>query len=193
MHLSGHGLMRDGVGHFAFEDERGREDAHDGGEMAGRLFAGSDVRLVFVSGCQSARAGAAGLCQRLTVAGHVPLALGWGASIADDRATEFARSLYHDLASGQPMDRAVAAARRELLEKGRIGSTGPSGSMRALRYRNSTPPKPPTSWWMNTGPPYGRNGPVSVTNCSATTSAACGKASSAGGACFSARTPRYRR
>ena len=64
--------------------------------MAERLFAGRGVRLVFVSGCQSARAGAAGLCQRLTVAGHVPLALGWGASIADDRATDFARSLYHD-------------------------------------------------------------------------------------------------
>ena len=22
--------------------------------------------------------------------------------------------------------------------------------MRALRYHNSTPPKPPTNWWMNT-------------------------------------------
>ena len=73
-----------------------------------------------------------------------------------------------------------------------FGSTGPSGSMRALRYRSSTPPKPPTSWWMNTARPYGRNGPVSVTNCSATTSAACGKASWAGGACYSARTLRYR-
>ena len=120
VHLSGHGVMQDGVGHFAFEDERGREDAHDGREMAERLFAGSGVHLVFVSGCQSAQAGAAGLCQRLTVVGHVPLALGWGASIADDRATDFARSLYHDLASGQPMDRAVAAARRDLLEKGRV-------------------------------------------------------------------------
>ena len=78
VHLSGHGVMWDGVGHFAFEDERGREDSHDGREMAERLFAGRGVRLVFVSGCQSARAGAAGLCQRLTAAGHVPLALGWG-------------------------------------------------------------------------------------------------------------------
>ncbi|MGH8585615.1 MAG: hypothetical protein ACREWE_05350, partial [Gammaproteobacteria bacterium] len=78
MHLSGHGVMQDGVGHFAFEDERGGHDAHDGREMAERIFARSVVRLVFVSGCQSAQAGAAGLCQRLTVAGHVPLALGWG-------------------------------------------------------------------------------------------------------------------
>ncbi|MGH8586001.1 MAG: CHAT domain-containing protein, partial [Gammaproteobacteria bacterium] len=91
VHLSGHGVMQDAVGHFAFEDERGRQDTHDGREMAERLFAGRGVRLVFVSGCQSAQAGVAGLCQRLTVAGHVPLALGWGASIADDRATDFAR------------------------------------------------------------------------------------------------------
>lgn len=45
VHLSGHGVMRDGVGHFAFEDERGREDAHDGGEMAERLFASRGVAL----------------------------------------------------------------------------------------------------------------------------------------------------
>ena len=100
--------------------------------------AGSGVRLVFVSGCQSARAGAAGLCQRLSAAGHVPLALGWGASIADDRATDFARSLYHDLGSGQPMDRAVAAARRELLEKDRSRINGAEYCARPIYARGAT-------------------------------------------------------
>jgi len=119
VHLSGHGNLANGAGHFAFENERGRADDRDGREMAERLFAGRGVRLVFVSGCQSAQAGVSGLCQTLTAAEHVPLALGWGASIADDRATEFARAFYHELASGQPVDRAVAAARRDLLEKGR--------------------------------------------------------------------------
>lgn len=120
VHLSGHGSARDGIGRFAFESDRGREDGHEGLEMAERLFAGRGVRLVFVSGCQSAHAGVAGLCQSLTGAGHVPLALGWGASIADDRATQFARCFHHELAVGRPVDRAVAAARRDLLEHGRI-------------------------------------------------------------------------
>jgi hypothetical protein len=50
VHLSAHGVMQDGVGHFAFEDERGREDAHDGREVAER--AGRGMRLVFER-CQS--------------------------------------------------------------------------------------------------------------------------------------------
>jgi hypothetical protein len=71
VHLSGHGELADGVGRFCFEDERGRLDAREGREMAECLFAGSGVRLVFVSGCQSAQAGVAGLCQSLTADGHV--------------------------------------------------------------------------------------------------------------------------
>jgi hypothetical protein len=82
VHLSGHGVLRDGIGRFCFEDQRGHADERQGPDMAQQLFAGRGVRLVFVSGCQSAQAGVAGLCQSLTVAGHVPLAIGWGASIA---------------------------------------------------------------------------------------------------------------
>ena len=124
VHLSGHGALRDGLGTFAFEDDRGRLDERAGPAMAEQLFAGRGVRLVFVSGCQSAQAGVAGLCQSLTAAGHVPLALGWGASIADDRATDFARVLFHELAAGQPVDHAVCAARRHLLEQGRVRRAG---------------------------------------------------------------------
>ncbi|MBM4086436.1 MAG: CHAT domain-containing protein, partial [Planctomycetes bacterium] len=124
VHLSGHGVLKDGVGHFAFEDERGGKDERDGREMAERLFAGKGVRVVFVSGCQSAQAGAAGLCQTLTATGHVPIVLGWGASIGDMAATEFARVFFHELAAGQPVDYAVAAARRELLSRGRVRLRG---------------------------------------------------------------------
>ena len=108
-----------GGGHFAFEDERGRSDSRCA-QMADGLFAGQGVRLVFFSGCQTAQAGAAGLCQTLTATGHVPIALGWGDSIADRWATEFARSFYHELAAGQPIDRAVGEARRQLLAQGRV-------------------------------------------------------------------------
>ncbi len=119
VHLSGHGVLRDGVGTFAFEDERGALDSRPGSEMAERLFSGDGVRLVFVSGCQSAQAGVAGVCQSLTALGNVPLAIGWGASVADDLATEFARCLYHGLAVGRPVEQAVAKARVDLLRRGR--------------------------------------------------------------------------
>ncbi len=120
VHLSGHGLVKDGVGTFAFEDERGHTDSRDAREMAAQLFAGQGVRLVFMNGCQTAQSAVAGICQTLTASGDVPLALGWAASIADDLATEFARVLFHELAAGQTVDHAVAAARAALFAKCRV-------------------------------------------------------------------------
>jgi tetratricopeptide (TPR) repeat protein len=120
VHLSGHGEVSEGVGYFAFENERGRSDSRDGREMAEKLFTGRDVRLVFINGCESAQSAAAGVCQTLTSTGHVSLALGWGASIADDHATEFARTLVQEVAAGRPVDLAAAMARRDLLTKCRF-------------------------------------------------------------------------
>jgi tetratricopeptide (TPR) repeat protein len=120
VHLSGHGIVQDGIGYFTFEDERGNSDPRDARSMAEQLFANRGVRLVFVSGCQSARAASAGVCQALTTAGHVPVALGWGASVADGLATDFAREFYHELAAGRPVDAALATARRELLANAHV-------------------------------------------------------------------------
>ena len=124
VHLSGHGSVRDGIGSFAFENDCGLLDTHDARKIAAQLFAGSGVRLVFINGCQTAQAAVAGVCQALTAGGHVPLALGWGASIADDHATEFARVFFHDLAAGQPVDHSVASARAALLARCRIRAGG---------------------------------------------------------------------
>jgi len=117
VHLSGHGVLSDGIGHFAFENERGEADLRDAHEMAAQLFAGRGVRLVFVSGCQTAQAGAAGVCQRLTADGHIPAAMGWGASIGDRHAIEFAGNFYHELAVGCSLDDAVSQARVALLHR----------------------------------------------------------------------------
>ncbi len=53
-----------------------------------------------------------GICQSL-VGAEVPLAVGWAASIADDLATNFARTFYKTLKDGQPVDRALLLARQE--------------------------------------------------------------------------------
>lgn len=69
VHLSGHGIVTDGVGHFAFEDERGRTDAQPVGEIVNRVFRGHPVRCVVLNACQSSQAVAAGLARKLVEAG----------------------------------------------------------------------------------------------------------------------------
>lgn len=124
VHLSGHGGVHRGIGSFAFESERGHSDSRDARDMASLLFAGKGVQLVFVNGCQTAQSAVAGVCQTLTGTGHVPLALGWGASIADDHATEFARVFFHDVAAGHSVDHAIAAARAALFRNCRVRHDG---------------------------------------------------------------------
>jgi tetratricopeptide (TPR) repeat protein len=114
VHLTGHGAVRDGQGRFAFEKEDGTTDLVPSEELR-RFLAGSGVQCVFVSGCQSGKApreALAGICQSL-VGAEVPLAVGWVSSIADDLATNFARTFYRTLKNGQSVDRAFLLARQE--------------------------------------------------------------------------------
>ncbi len=114
VHLTGHGAVMDGKGHFAFEKEDGTADLVPSEELR-RFLSGSGVQCVFVSGCQSGKAPRevlSGICQSL-VGAEVPLAVGWAASIADDLATNFARTFYKTLKDGQPVDRALLLARQE--------------------------------------------------------------------------------
>jgi hypothetical protein len=95
VHLTGHGAVINGQGHFAFEKEDGAADLVPSEDLR-RFLAGSGVQCVFVSGCQSGKApvqSLGGICQGL-VGAEVPLAVGWAASIADDLATNFARTFY---------------------------------------------------------------------------------------------------
>lgn len=114
VHLTGHGAVIDGQGRFAFEDEDGKNDLVSSEELR-RFLAGSGVQCVFVSGCQTGKAPIeviGGICQGL-VSAEVPLAVGWAASIADDLATNFARTFYKNLKDAQPVDRALLLARQE--------------------------------------------------------------------------------
>jgi hypothetical protein len=116
VHLSGHGVLRHGVGRFCFEDDAGLADERDAGELA-RLFVERDVPCVFLNACQTSQADVAGLCQALTAAG-LPLALGWAASVADERATAFAETFYRELLAGEPVPAAAALARLRIQRDG---------------------------------------------------------------------------
>ncbi len=117
VHLTGHGIVKEGVGYFAFEDEQGNIDLRSSLEIRQQLFAGSSVQCAFISGCQSGKAPPVevlgGICQGL-VGEEIPLAIGWAASIADNISTQFAATFYNTLASGQPVDRALTQARQAI-------------------------------------------------------------------------------
>jgi tetratricopeptide (TPR) repeat protein/CHAT domain-containing protein len=118
VHLTGHGVVKDdGLGYFAFEDERGDMDLRSSVDMREQLFSGSGVQLAFISGCQTGKAppiaAMGGICQGL-VSEEVPMAIGWAASIADDIATQFAARFYKTLAAGQSVDRALTQARQAI-------------------------------------------------------------------------------
>ena len=120
VHLTGHGAVLDGQGHFAFEKEDGTADLVPSEELR-RFLAGSGVQCVFVSGCQSGKApreALAGICQSL-VGAEVPLAVGWAASIADDLATNFASTFYRTL--------------KDAPAGGQGSSPGPPGGLEGLR------------------------------------------------------------
>jgi hypothetical protein len=117
VHLSGHGAVgRDGVGRFCFEDDGGHTDARSAADLA-QLFRERHVPCVFLNGCQTSQAAVAGLCQGLITAG-LPLALGWAASVADERATAFAETFYRELLAGEPVPAAAALARLRIQQEG---------------------------------------------------------------------------
>jgi tetratricopeptide (TPR) repeat protein len=124
VHLSGHGTVDGtGMGSFAFEDERGRTDAREAATIVAEVFRGGrhGVRCVFFNGCRTSQAATAGLCQSLVTAG-VPLAVGWAASVADDRATDFAEEFYQRLVRDEPVPTATAHAREVIRRTGLVRS-----------------------------------------------------------------------
>uniref|UniRef100_UPI001C6EF935 CHAT domain-containing protein n=1 Tax=Paludisphaera rhizosphaerae TaxID=2711216 RepID=UPI001C6EF935 len=126
VHLLGHGTLgENGVGSFAFEDERGRTDLRGADRIVADVFRGGrhGVRCVFFNGCQTSQAATAGLCQSLVKAG-VPLAVGWSASVADDRALRFAEEFYRSIGLREPVPIAVARARETIRRAGRVGQQG---------------------------------------------------------------------
>ena len=121
VHLSGHGdVAAQGLAAFAFEDERGRTDPQTADEIAARVFRGNDVRLAFINGCKTSQAAVSGLCRGLVAAG-VPSALGWAASVADDRATDFTAEFYRRLVRNEPTPAAAAHAREAIRRMGLVG------------------------------------------------------------------------
>jgi tetratricopeptide (TPR) repeat protein len=117
VHITGHAHQTPEGPRFILEDEKGFRHDADAREIAD-AFRGRYPRLLFLSGCETAKAGALpSLAEELVRAG-CPAVLGWALPVGDVHASVTGAVLYESLAIGDPLDRAVAAARQKLLEVG---------------------------------------------------------------------------
>ena len=138
LHVSGHATIDEGQPKFLVENELGGLALATADQIA-RAMDGQWPRLVFVSGCLTGGAPDRGtipsMSESLVQAG-APAVLGWALPVGDASATAFASRLYQDLAAGQPLDRSVVAARRQLY-------AGRSRSWHLLRvYADKSPLTP---------------------------------------------------
>jgi hypothetical protein len=114
VHLACHGTLKPQPA-LLLEDEFGDRSPTSTQDLL-RGLAGQKPRLLFLSACQTAMTDdvVSSLVWSL-VQGVAPAVLGWAGSVRDHEAAEFARFLYRRLAEGEPLAKALAYARLDLL------------------------------------------------------------------------------
>ena len=119
VHYIGHGAFfedqEDGV--LLFEDEHGRSERVNGASLAQHLSDHRSLRLCVLNACEGARTGIAdpfsGVAASL-VRRDMPAVIAMQFEISDDAALVFAEEFYLGLASGLPVDAAVACGRKAI-------------------------------------------------------------------------------
>lgn len=117
LHFIGHGDFDEAerTGELHFEDERGRAARVTAGQLAAALRDHRSLRLVVLNACEGARGSRrdpfAGTAQTLVASG-VPAVIAMQFEVTDDAAIAFASEFYASLAVGDPVDRALAEARK---------------------------------------------------------------------------------
>ena len=117
VHLSGHGMVRNGAPQLLMEDAEGRRDNVSAEQLLKALRSGKDApSLVMVSSCHSAEAAAdmTSLAAAL-VQGGISTAAGWTRTVRDDHATLAAVTIYERLGAGAASGEALAEARQVLV------------------------------------------------------------------------------
>lgn len=116
LHFIGHGGFdeKSGQGGLWFASASGKASWVGGALLASHLADLPSLRLVFLNACETARANAqapyAGVAPALLRSG-IPAVLAMQLPIRDRSALAFSRTVYHRLASGDPIDVAVTEGR----------------------------------------------------------------------------------
>jgi len=118
IHYTGHGSYEDGVGYLILEDDDGRARPVDNNTVA-TLFSGyPSIRLIFLSGCQTAKTSGREAFTDVTtplIKGGVPAVISMQYSVSDKTAIDLAVKFYGDICNGEPIDTALTNARRQIL------------------------------------------------------------------------------
>ncbi|MCB0256895.1 MAG: CHAT domain-containing protein, partial [Anaerolineae bacterium] len=118
VHLSGHGRPTDQGVRLVMEDMGGNSVDVSPDDIR-KEFSVNRPPLVIVSTCHSAeQASAAAPLAIALIQQGFDAVVGWGGPVYDHDATEFARALYQQLASGQTLAVAAAEARLAVYQKG---------------------------------------------------------------------------
>ena len=124
LHFMGHGtfLTDSGEGVLLFEGKEGAEEV-TGQELADEIKDFPSLRFVFLNACQTGRTAAhlgfdpfGGVASALVLAG-IPAVVAMRLPISDGAAITFGKSFYKRLASGDPMDVAMAEGRLAIRRK----------------------------------------------------------------------------
>ncbi len=119
LHYSGHGLPPENGGGLLLEDAEGKKRSAAIGDLLQSLQKGEkDLRLVVLSGCQTARtvhvAGFRDLARGLALR-KIPAVIAMQFSITDAAGLLFAENLYHRLLEGKMLVAVLSECRRSLL------------------------------------------------------------------------------
>jgi tetratricopeptide (TPR) repeat protein len=118
-HMTGHGVIEDGVPKFLTEEEQGGAQFTTAEEIAG-AFGRRWPRLLFLSGCHTAEAPDRGMIPSMAhalVDAGADAVLGWARPVYDRTGAFAATELYKSLARGESLPDAVAATHREMLRE----------------------------------------------------------------------------
>ncbi|MFC1544916.1 tetratricopeptide repeat protein [Gemmatimonadota bacterium] len=119
LHFSGHGIAPEAGGGLLLEDAEGNKKPTEVREFLQSIEKGrSSLRLVVISGCQTAKTLCSGSFQDVAhqLARHkVPSVIAMQFSISDTGGLMFAEEFYPRVISGRPLEEALSASRRALM------------------------------------------------------------------------------
>ncbi|HYH46002.1 MAG TPA: SUMF1/EgtB/PvdO family nonheme iron enzyme [Thermoanaerobaculia bacterium] len=123
LHVASHGdfdrVRDDGL--LLLETAEGRADPVDSAALGALLTGRESLRLIVLNACEGARGSLddplAGLSRALVQLG-IPAVLAMRRKISDEAALVFTQSFYERLATGAPIEAAVACARHALVDEG---------------------------------------------------------------------------
>jgi tetratricopeptide (TPR) repeat protein len=127
IHYTGHGVYSDqeDKGYLVLEDDSGNSREVDNETIANLLAGYPSLRLVVLSGCQTAKtSGIEAFRDLSTPLLHkgIPAVISMQYSIADESAMNLAKKLYTEISEETPIDLALTRARKELFLNERAGA-----------------------------------------------------------------------